>query len=275
EAKWMIDQRKKQRNTVSYKNENVSLKEVLDKILGNMVFELGFVIIKDKHILVMTKDELARAEAYSTGSGIAWNDDEGDSESVPFAPSDWKKPDVTKVEIECKNNYLCVTITFKDNLKPMLDRKNDEGEHRGYSLVQLYLDTDNNEKTGDPMSWNPRRIGYDYCLEISSGFEVTDDNGNEITQWGNIRSIVGVHNVTKTLVTYTIWKSGSGSRAKDPDGKEPQDLTTIQSNKVTAKVHYESLRLKAGQKIRVCCEDNTQCLMEEGRISDDGLCTLK
>lgn len=233
--------------------------------------------VRDGALEIGRPHEVDGTPAQTRGSSVFWPDFRGDAKDT-FDPPGWRRPDLLELSIEGRNGYVTIRMRFAEDVEPLLAQKNSEGEQKGYALADVFLDTDDDSKTGRAISWDENRTGWEYEVAVSTGFEARDRKGNRFTQWGNIQSIAGVHTILRTLATYSLRPMGSsgGVSVTDERSKDtPEKLTTMRGSEIAALVPYAALGVKRGQRIRACFTDCLQPMMTPARIATPGTFTLE
>jgi hypothetical protein len=233
--------------------------------------------VEDGVLVVGLPHEVAGAAPSTRGSGLVWDDATGDVKDS-FDPPGWRRPDLLELSVDSQRGYVHVLLRFAEELSVTLAQKTPTGTMKGYELVDLYLDVDDDPKTGKATSWDARRTGWEYEVSVSTGFELKDKRGNAFSQWGNIESIAGEHTIARTLATYSVRPMGDsgGMRINDPnDPDEPERLTKISGREVDVAIPYKALGIARGQRIRVCFLDSREELMAKDRFARAGTFVLQ
>ncbi len=212
--------------------------------------------------LVMVCAVAAGAEVKKAVGSIELADPAGDVN--PIGTSDGKVPgfDVVKLSIASDGKQLRIAATLKD---PPGNFASD--------VVRLYIDTDNDPKTGVADISFTKRGGFEYkvqlsaCADYESGGSACSGgmSGKVKLHWGavNLERYKG----TEEFPTDTIVDSmGFGK-------KKASSRLPIQANRVEATLEYADLGLTPGQTIRILARES--CADLQASFFPEVLLTLK
>jgi hypothetical protein len=233
-----------------------------------------------KRVLVGRPYEIWGAKGTPHGIGVRWTDAEGDA--TMFSSVGAKAPDLTMLYVGQGRDGLEIVLTFNYKVNGSLNSKDANGEMHGYDLAEIYLDLDNDEKTGHPVGRDGDRPGFDARIRISTGFDFRDAKGNSLSQWGNITSVRGEHRVDKPYVIHHVYDIAKyidyvppgGGGVVRPDS-ERRALTQVRGREIRIRVPREDLGLTKAARIRACFIDELQVLGTNGRLSQDGFFDLR
>jgi hypothetical protein len=196
------------------------------------------------------------------GGALVWADRRGDATGPlggMFDPRDLVHPDLVETTIEGRGGALEIRLRFADDVVATLGRKLRDGRFRGHRLVEIWIDADDDAKTGRPMTHDSERTGWERKACVEVGFRATLPDGRTTQQSGEVVSVPAQHSVTGFFATYEAVDAGSSFVTGRFDSPEDADKrTTIRGAEVVASVPYAELGVASGRRVRVAVVDLQQ-----------------
>lgn len=169
---------------------------------------------------------------------VEWSDPAGDV--LPGNTSDGQRPglDVVKLALASDGTRLTVTATLKG---PFVG-------NFASDVVQLYIDTDLDAKTGAPMFWS-KKPGFEYLARLGACIQY--ENGGKACSGGMTGSKV---KGTYAVVTLGRFKADPFNPEQVVGAFTAQE-TPIKGAVVSASLAYKDLGVKPGQAIRIVARE--------------------
>jgi len=231
------------------------------------------------------KKKPPEAAAPQVPSTVDWDDTQA---ALPPTSGDKNRPvaDIVHVSAQGKGGELILTATLSRNVSDLLGYT-DADKKRYASIVAYYLiDTDNNEATGgaprDAADAKRAIKGYDYWATLVTGFEYKPKGGEgKIVAKGDLMLDTAANDVTREIVTYGLKAlendQGGGKNVRldenDP-AKTFDSLCAILDDKIEIRIPYRLLKVKAGDKVRICYREWARAGAEGCGFSEDKVLTL-
>jgi len=200
-------------------------------------------------VLALTVATAASAGIRKVVGSIDLTDPAGDVGSI--STSDGKVPgfDVVKLSISSDGKQLRIAATLKD---PPGNFASD--------VVRLYIDIDNNPKTGATPMFYKELTGFEYKAELSACANYA--NGGSACS-GGMKGKVTLHFGAINLERYKGADESGAETVVDSMGFEKRKASSklpIEANLVQATLDYADLNVRPGQTIRILvresCSDN-------------------
>ncbi len=169
---------------------------------------------------------------------------------------------MVKVILATDGKKLDIAVLLKQDAKFYLDG------HMAGDVVKVYLDTDNNKKTGDKLFAmdNP---GYEYLIEVGACI----DYGSQGTACSGGFGKTKAANFFSTYDLYKLVNGKSKERINETFNWKDRG-TDIKGNRVEVSLPYSMMNLASGQSVRIVINEVDSGFSEESYIRDV-LLTLK
>ncbi len=184
----------------------------------------------------------------------AWTDPANDIVSFPNEPT-WVQPDIIRAAAHGKEGFLELSVEMPFSIKDYYLQLTEEGHRRGQLMATFYIDTDNNTQSGHAPLQLPSRGGYEFSVPMSLGFwSKSKESG--IVRTGRITFDTRT-SIYKRVPSFELKKLHEdyeeNIRPSIHVGVKSFDtLTAAQGGRMTVRVPYSMLGVKAGDAVRLC-----------------------
>lgn len=184
--------------------------------------------------------------------GISWVDPSGD---IINDVSGRPRADIVGVKAEGRDGLLSISAKMTKDVAEFFSYAGPGGERQGASIVEYYLDVDNNADTGGTGLFrgeaNRPVKGYEFKIAVFAGFFVRDG-----VSVGEIRGDVEIdpakNPIIGNVVSYKIWTAQNGELAAVSSSVWSYEaLTKSEGDSVEVSVPYELLGVKPGGVVRL------------------------
>jgi len=205
----------------------------------------------------------ATAEVRKANGSIELPDAAGDCSPIHSSERDYPGLDVVKLALASDGQRLTITATLKEPPGVFASE-----------VVNLYIDADNNPKTGAELTFPPS-TGWEYKGELDACAHYADGSSACV---GGSQAKVTTHYAVAALERY----KGKGEYERETvvdalgfPGKKPAPQVPIVGSVVTAGLDYADLEAKSGQTMRIWVEEACGSSAEDHGYFPEILLTLK
>jgi hypothetical protein len=218
----------------------------------------------------------------------AWEDPSGDVRERLYPQQDGtvlKLPalDIVEVTAEGKEGALYVAFEIKDTFDDFFSYRDNAGRIHNMTMVELYIDTDNNAGTGGTPAASgdsPRPLeGYDVYIVATPSLMYKEKDGTKGAISGNTFIDTDEQEPLEYYATYFIKQVPAAESAVEFDTKtwhqNKRRYSSVTSDTLNIRVPYEWLGLKAGDTVRLCFKEMGQGAGTGKSFSEDKYLELK
>jgi hypothetical protein len=218
----------------------------------------------------------------------AWEDPAGDAPDRNYPRQDgtmMKIPalDIVKVAVEGKEGSLHADFKISSTFDKFFSYTDDAGRIHNMTMVELYIDVDNNASTGGiPLASkdSPRPLeGYDVYIIATPSLQYKEKDGSLSAISGNSFIDTNQQEMTGYYATYFIKQVPTAGESLELNTKtwheNKRKYSSISSDTLSIRVPYEWFGLKAGDTIRLCYKEMGQGAGTGKSFSEDKYLELK
>ena len=217
--------------------------------------------------LTLTFATASGAEIKKAVGSIELTDPAGDVKPISTSEGKVAGFDVVKLAISSDGKQLRIAATLKD---PPGDYASD--------VVRLYIDTDNNPKTGAVPMFFKDLGGFEFqawlhaCADYTDGASACTGGTNSKVKahWGaiNLERYKGTDQFGNAKTDTVVDSMGFGKR-------KPSSKLPIEAKIVQATLDYADLGIKPGQTIRILAQESCADIVERSSLFPEIHLTLK